>query len=63
MRAFQSSMDSGLGCFMGIGLYGGGLTSYYTYQHKSADHARTGFEGLSGVSEIFRFPGFGLLFG
>lgn len=41
----------------------GGLTSYYTYQHKSANHARTRFEGLSGVSEVLRFAGLGLLLG
>lgn len=41
----------------------GGLTSYYNYQHKSANHARTRFEGLSGVSEVLRFAGLGLLLG
>ena len=39
----------------------GGLTSYYNYQHKSANHARTGFNCIGGVSEVLRFAGLGLL--
>lgn len=31
------------------------LTSYTTYQRKSTDHARTGFNGVSGMGEVFSF--------
>lgn len=56
-------MDSGLGCFITVWGYGRRLNLLPIFHRNSANHARTGFNCIGGVSKVLSFAGLGLLLG